>query len=482
MVQKRKKKESSRLQKRPPVVVVLGHVDHGKTTLLSAIKEEDLLSKESGGITQHIGAYQVTFKGQKITFIDTPGHKAFAKMRSRGAQVTDMAILVVAADDGVMPQTKESLKHIKAAKVPFFVVINKIDLPAAAVDKVRAQLAEEGVLVEGYGGEVVSIEASAKEKKGINELLEMILLISEMIDLKANPQGKLEAVVIESLLDSFRGPMATLLLKNGTLRIKDEIWTENIFCKVKAMFDEKGKKLKEAHLSQPVQVLGFKKVPPIGSLVTLQLQEKVEEEQDKKEITKEKDKQFKVVLKADTLGVLEAIKNSLSEEVEMVDSGVGEVTESDILMASASQALIIDFRTKVSKKIRELAEREKVEIKSYQVIYRLLEDLEKQVLRLLEPTIDEEVLGEAEVIAEFEIKKDHIAGCRVRKGMIEKKYSVHLKRKEEIIATSKIKSFQRDKQEVVKARVGDEVGIVFSHPLDFKLQDVIVSFRKQESQ
>lgn len=468
------------LKRRPPVVAVLGHVDHGKTTLLSAIKEQDLLSKESGGITQHIGAYQATFKGKKITFIDTPGHKAFTAMRSRGAKVTDIVVLVVAADDGVMPQTKESLKHIKTAKVPFLVAINKIDLSTAMVDRVKRQLAEAGVALEGYGGKVVSVEVSAKEKKGITELLEMILLIAEMADLKADAEGDLQAVVIESFLDSFRGPMATLLVKNGTLKTKDEIWAENIFCKVKAMFDEKGKRVRVALPSQPVEVLGFKSVPSVGSVITPGPQKKLEKKKKTTEVLEE-GKKLKIVLKADTLGTLEAIKSNLSEEVELVESGVGDVSESDVLMASSVGAVIINFRTKIYRKVKELAALEKVKIKDYQVIYHLLEDLEKEVLHLLEPTIDEEVQGEAEVIAEFKIKGDHIAGCRVLKGRIDKTDPVHLKRKGKIMGTTKIKSFQKEKQDIKKAKTGDEVGIVFSPPLDFKLQDMIVSFRKQES-
>lgn len=478
---RKKRKASKRLQSRPPVVAVLGHVDHGKTTLLSCIKEEDLLAKESGGITQHIGAYQMDFRGKKITFIDTPGHKAFVKMRSRGAQVTDIVVLVVAADDGVMPQTKESLKHIKEVGAPFVVAINKMDLPGVSVDKVKSQLADTGVLVEGLGGKIVCVEVSAKKKKGIKELLEMILLLAQMEEFKADPKGALEAVVIESSLDAFRGPMATLLIKNGTLKTRDQIWAEEVFGKVKAMYDERGKKVKLAGPSQPIQVLGFKKVPMVGSPVTLEPGKKTLIRKKTTEAVTQETEKLKIILKADTQGTLEAIKNNLSEEVKIIDSGVGGVNESDILMAASTGAFIIDFRTKVSKKIKELAELEGVKIRSYKVIYHLFEDLEKEILKILEPTIDEKIQGEAKIIAEFTIKKEHIAGCRVLKGKIHKKDPVHLKRKEEILGTAKIKSLQREKQDIVKAKKGDEIGMVFSPELDFRLDDMIVSFSKQES-
>lgn len=480
MVLKKRLKTAQRLQSRPPVVVVLGHVDHGKTTLLSSIKEEDLTAGESGGITQHTSAYQITFQGKKITFIDTPGHKAFVKMRSRGAKITDLAILVVAADDGVMPQTKESIKHITEAKLPFLVAINKVDLPTASVDKVKAQLAEEGVVVESYGGKVVSLEISAKQKKGIKELLEMILLMAEMEDLKADPEADLEAVVIESTLDNFKGPLATLLIKNGTLKLKDEIWVEASQAKVKAMFDEKKKPINNAFPSQPVQVLGFKNVPAVGAIVTKKLQKKTNP-QIKKPVYIEGEKKLKIILKSDTQGTLEAIKNNLSDEVQLIDAGVGNLTDSDVLLAFSTKSVIINFRTKIKKEIKDLAEMEGVKIKSYDIIYRLFEDLEKDVLSLLEPTINEDIQGEAKVIAEFTIKGHHIAGCRVTKGKFNRHDPVHLKRDDKILSTARIKSFQKEKQDVENVKLNDEVGMVFSPSLDFRLGDMIVSFRKQES-
>lgn len=475
-----------KLQPRPPVVAILGHVDHGKTTLLSKIKEIDLTKGEHGGITQHIGAYQVTYKGRTITFIDTPGHAAFEKMRARGASVTDLVVLVVAADEGVKPQTKESLKHIKAAKVPYLVAINKIDLPNISVDKVKKDLAENGILVEGYGGDVVAVAVSAKTGKGLDELLEMILLLSEMADLRADPKGPLEAVVIESKLDRARGPVATLLVKNGTLHLREEIIAENVSAKVKAMFDETGRLVKEAGPSKPVEVLGFKNLPPIGGVVkrtngeiaTLRTQKKREEAIETSEDTEKR--KLKVILKADVAGTLEAILASFPEDVEVIYSGVGDITESDVLLASAAKSLLLGFNVHVPSQIKKLAQTEKVKIKTYSVIYELLEDIEKQVLKILEPTIDEEVLGQAEIVAEFEIKKERIAGCRVKEGRIAKSDKLHLKREKGIIGNCRIKSMKRGKESIDTAKKGEEFGAILTPTLDFKLGDMLVSFRKVE--
>lgn len=490
----KKKLDQSKLQ-RPPVVAVLGHVDHGKTTLLDAIRQTNIVSKEHGGITQHIGAYQVEYQKESITFIDTPGHAAFVKMRSRGASVTDLVVLVIAADDGVKPQTKESLAHIKQAKVHFLVVINKIDLAGASVDKVKAQLAENEVLVEGYGGDIVCLEVSAKQKKGLDELLEMILLIAKMENLKANPKANLKAVVIESSLDSKKGPLATVLVQNGTLKLGDQLMTEDIEGKVKAMLDANGKKLEKALPSTPVEVLGFKKAPPVGAKVEILMgsKEKKEEKEmkeikekkvvkDKKTITKDEEKEddnkIRVILKADTIGTLEAIEANLPEEVEVILAGVGQITDSDVLLALSTKASVLAFNVKTPGLVKKLAETEKVDIKTYNIIYQLLEDIEKKVLKILEPTIDEETLGEAEIIAEFNIKGKHIAGCKIKKGKFSKNNPVHLKRKDKIIADAKITSFQKEREEVNEAKAGDEVGLVLSPDLDFKIDDGIISYKK----
>jgi translation initiation factor IF-2 len=476
-----KKKTSQLTYSRPPVVGVLGHVDHGKTTLLSAIREIDLTAKEAGGITQHIGAYQIKYKKEKITFIDTPGHAAFVKMRSQGASVTDLVVLVIAADAGVQPQTKECLAHIKKAKVPFLVVINKIDLPQASGEMVKAQLAKNDVLVEGYGGNIVCVEVSAKQKKGIDELLEMILLIAKMQNLEAHPQQPLEGVVIDSRLDSRQGPLATVLVRKGTLSRGEQISAAEIKGKARAMFDENGQSVKQATVSKPVVVLGFKEVPLVGARVKQSLaQGKLARRQAgkiKKEMKEELVKgKIKIILKADTSGTMEAIQANLSQEVEIIFAGVGQVNESDVLLAQTTGAQIIAFNVKTPSAVKKLAAMETIEIKTYNIIYKLLEDLEKRVLKILEPTIDEEILGEAEIIAEFNIKGNHIAGCRLTKGKINKKDKLHLKRKTKLFAEAKIKSFQQEKKEISEAKAGDEVGIVFTSEIDFKIGDVIIAY------
>lgn len=466
------------------MVAVLGHVDHGKTTLLDAVRKTNVVAKEHGGITQHIGAYQIEHKGEKITFIDTPGHAAFVKMRSHGASVTDLIVLVVAADDGVKPQTKESLAHIKQAKVPFLVAINKIDLPQASVKMVKSQLAENNVLVEGYGGDIVCVEVSAKQKKGLDDLLEMILLLAKMENLQANPKGALEGVIIDSKLDSKRGPIATVLIKNGTLTIGDQIFAQDIEGKVKAMRDENANQVKKAGPSKPVEVLGFKKTPPMGAKVKGKLtlkKEKPISSASKEKPSEEAEKgKIKIILKADTNGTLEAVKANLPTEVEVVFSSLGQVSESDVLLAQSVKAQILAFNVKTPSLVKKLSETEKVDIKTYNIIYELLEDMEKRVLKVLEPTIDEEVLGEAEIIAQFNIKGKNIAGCRIKKGKIHKSNPIHLKRKDKIIADAKITSFQKEREEVEEVKAGNEVGMVFSPDLDFKIGDAIISYKIQK--
>ncbi|HUS60439.1 MAG TPA: translation initiation factor IF-2 [Nevskiaceae bacterium] len=475
---------------RPPIVAILGHVDHGKTTLISKIKQVDLTKKEFGGISQHIGAYQIKVKSpdkkvKTITLIDTPGHVAFSKMRSRGAKVADLAILVVAADEGVKPQTLESLKHIKTTKIPYLVAINKIDLPTAKkLDWLKGNLAENKIFVEGYGGDVLAVSVSAKTGKGVDQLLEMVLLLAEMAELKANPQGKLEAVVIESRLDKSRGPLATVLIRDGTLKVGEKIVAEETYAKVKAIFDENGKKVNQAGPAQPVEVLGFDQVPPVGTKIVKSTVEKsvplLESKKEVSEIKKvvDKEKGLNIILKADVLGTLEAILSSLPEEVKIILSKVGEISESDILLASSTKAEIIGFNIKTPGCVKKLAETEKVEIKTYQVIYDLLDEIEKRILKKLEPTIDEEILGEAKIIAEFEIKGQRIAGCRVKKGQISKKDKVHLKRGKKILGDGWIKSLKIGKEVVEKVKVKDEFGVILSDNLvDFVVGDVLISYR-----
>jgi translation initiation factor IF-2 len=485
-----KKKNKKASKSRPPVIAILGHVDHGKTTLLDKIRKTDVAAGEAAGITQHIGAYKIRLKTtRQITFIDTPGHEAFSKMRSRGAQVADLAILVIAANDGVKPQTKEAITHIKKAKIPFLVAINKIDLPEASVDMVKAQLAENKVLVEGYGGDVVCVEISAKTSKGIPQLLEMLLLLSQMQELKSQKKAKFEAIIIESLLDKYKGPLATLIIKKGILRVGDRICAENIFGKIKAMFNHQGKRVQKASPSDPIQILGFKAVPPVGSIVKIVgarsphpstagtdlVSARPKDKKDK--VDKGEDKRIKLILKADVAGTLEAIKANFTEEICLISQGVGNITESDVLLACSTGATIIGFNVKVSIDVKKLAQMEKVKIKTYDVIYHLLEDLQGQILKILEPTIDEEILGKAEVIAEFKIKGSHIAGCKVKEGIISKKYPLHIMRNKEKVADAKITQMQKEKQEVEKVKAGNEVGLVFKPDVDFALGDAIISYK-----
>ncbi|MCH7951699.1 translation initiation factor IF-2 [Patescibacteria group bacterium] len=477
----------------------MGHVDHGKTTLLDTIRKSELVKKEHGGITQHIGAYQVEHEGKKITFIDTPGHAAFARMRARGAQVTDIIVLVVAADDGVKPQTREALMHIRAAKVPFLVAINKVDLPGANIERVKGQLAEEDVVVESYGGDVVCVEVSAKTGKNISTLLEMVQLVADLTDLTADPQAELEAVVIETHSDRRKGPLVSLLVKNGTLRQASEIKIGDQRMRVRAMTDDKGTLRKEAGPSTPVEVLGFKDLPPVGRVIGVKstkiavakepiapakpsLTKKEAEEEVTQEPEEEEERQtIKIVLKADVTGTLEAITSNLSEEVEIIGSGgVGEVNESDVLLALATGATIYAFNTKVSSSAKKLAELEKVQIKTYNVIYKLFEDLERRVLKILEPTIDEEVVGEATIEKEFTVRKVRIAGCRVKTGEIAKNLPIHLKRGDKILKDANIKSLRRGKEDIDVAKIKSECGIAFKPKIDFKVGDMIVSYRKIE--
>lgn len=477
----KKRKPISTMVSRPPTVAVLGHVDHGKTTLLDALRQTKVAAKEHGGITQNIGAYQLDYKGEKITFIDTPGHAAFVKMRSCGIAATDLVVLVIAADDGVQPQTKECLAHIKQTNTPFLVAINKTDLPQASPEMVKAQLAENGILVEGYGGDVVVVNISAKEKKGLDELLEMILLLGKMHNIQADPKGLLAGIVIDSKLDFQKGPLATVLVKNGTLSLGDQVFANNVEGKVKAMIDQQGKYHQKAFPGMPIVVLGFKSVPVIGALVTTTASSLLQKPLIKNRLTPRTEKgKVKLILKADTDGTLEAIKSSLGQEVDMIFSDVGQVSESDILLSQSTGAQIISFNVKIPALVAKLAEVEGITIKSYNIIYELLDDIEKKVLKILEPTIDEEVLGEAVIIAEFTIKGKHIAGCKIKSGKINKINKIHLKRDNQIIGDAQITSFQKERQETNEAKVGSEIGLVFRPNLDFKIGDAIISYSQKK--
>jgi len=483
--------KSSSSSLRPPVVVILGHIDHGKTTLLSKIKEMDLTRKEHGGITQHIGAYRVRVKEQEskrareITFIDTPGHAAFNQMRSRGAKIADLAVLVVAANEGVKSQTLESLKFIKQAGINFLVALNKIDLPEVNLENAKRNLVDNGILIEGFGGDIVVVPVSAKEGKGVNDLLEMILLLAEMMNLKGNPQAELEANVIESRIDSHKGPLATILVRNGSLKAGDEIKVENSWGKIRAMFDEKGQPINQVLPSQPAEILGFKTVPVVGGKVEIAKDKTLNElpTLPKENVTKvslkepqDQTPKLVIILKADTEGSLEAIKNNLPEGCQIIKAEVGEVNDSDILLAATSSAEVIAFNIKIPHQIKKLAETEKVKISFYQVIYELLEDVERKVLKVMEPTIDEEVLGKAEIIAEFAMK-ERIAGCRVIEGEIKKSDKIHLLRNSQMINEVRLKSMRRGKEDVQQVKKGEEFGVILAPNVDFNVGDVLVSYR-----
>lgn len=472
-----------KISERPPVITVMGHIDHGKTTLLDALRKSKVQENESGGITQHIGAYQITYKNKPLTFIDTPGHAAFAAMRSRGAKTTDLVVLVIDAQESVKPQTKECLTHIKAAKVPFLIAINKMDLPNATPDIVKKDLADAGVSVEGFGGDIVCVPISAKTKKGLDELQDMILLLSEMQKLKNHPEADLEGTVIESSLDQKRGPLATVIIKQGTLKIGDELNAGDATGKVKALFDDQNQNLKEVLPGQPAQILGFKVVPEVGSQLGSDQGSELQANADpdavgtSSEPKKAKsDKTLNIILKADVAGTLEAITENLTDEITLISSSVGDVSESDILLAQSTKATIIAFRVKTSKAAAKLADIESVLIKSYSLIHELLDDLQKQVLKLLEPTIDEKALGEAKIIAEFTVKGSRIAGCQITSGKFTVGDKVHLLRKKDQLADSKVKSIFKGKEKVDKAKKGEECGISFTTDLNFNQKDTLQAF------
>jgi translation initiation factor IF-2 len=463
---------------RQAIVTVLGHVDHGKTTLLDAIRKTSIAQKEAGGITQSIGASVVsTNEGKKITFIDTPGHAAFSKMRSRGAAVADIAMLVVAADGGVKHQTKEALRYILDAKIPYIVVANKMDLPSASVEKVKKQLEKEGVVFEGDGGDVPIVPVSAKTGKGIKDLLEMVVLVSELKGIKADPQGALEAVVIETNKDK-RGPVASVLVRNGSLRVGLEITAEEARCKVRGLFDYRGQAIKEVRPGEPCQVLGFSDLPLVGSQVKLaegkdlRVREKTEEKY-KKDIKKG---QLPVVLKAKSAGCLEALLASIPEGVVVIAAGVGDVHESDVFLAKSSdKARVFAFESKVSPGVLKLGVTEGVKIERFEVIYEFLDRLDE----LLKEG-QSEVLGKAEVTATFPFDDKQIAGCKVISGKISKSDKLLLMRRQEELGEVKAVSMKKQKQNITEAKLGEEFGIIFKPQLDFELGDVLISVRNKK--
>jgi translation initiation factor IF-2 len=499
--------DPAKLMPRPPVVTVMGHVDHGKTSILDAIRETRVTAQEFGEITQHIGAYQTQVDGHPITFIDTPGHAAFTEMRARGANVTDITILVVAADDGVMPQTIEAIDHAKAAEVPIIVAINKIDLPAANPDNVKQQLTQSEIVVEDFGGDVPAIPVSATTKQGLDDLLEHIQLLAEISELKANPDRPAEGVVIESRKDPHRGPVATLIVQRGTLRVGDLVLATSAFGKVKAMFDDRGKKLKEAPPSTPVEIMGLDAPPGAGETFAVVTDERdaraaVDDERRRRsddtqtrrvtletisgEIAAGSVKELEIILKADTQGSVEAIQSSLeqlsTEEVivQILHASVGTVSESDVMLALASRAIIISFNVKIEPGAKRQADSDGIDIRPYKLIYELLEDTEKAVKGLHAPVIKEVVDGHAEVRATFKVKGGRIAGCMVTDGLVNRSSSARVLRGGRVLHESRVSSLRRFKDDVREVNAGLECGIGVEGFATLEEGDTIEAFHIEE--
>ena len=498
------------LQPRPPIVTVMGHVDHGKTSLLDAIRNTAVTEQEAGGITQHIGASQVEINGKKITFLDTPGHEAFTAMRARGAKVTDVAIIVVAADDGVMPQTIEAINHSKAAGVPIIVAVNKIDKPAANIDRVKQELSEQGVISEDWGGDTIFVPVSAKKHMGIEDLLEMILLVAEVQELKANPNRAAKGTIIEAKLDKGRGPVATVLVEKGTLNKGDVVLVGSTHGKVRAMFNSKGKKINQAGPSVPVEILGLNETPLAGDILVVMENEKdakniAEKRKDKKHkesmnatskvslddlferIQKGEVKDLNIIIKADVSGSIEAVKQSLQKlsmdevKVNPIHGGVGGINENDVMLASASNAIVIGFNVRPSIAAMELAKKENVDIRTYNIIYQAIEDIQQAVKGMLTPVYKEVVMGRAEVRQTFKVPNVGIvAGVYVTSGKITRKSKVRLLRNDIVIHEGDISSLKRFKDDVSELNTGFEGGVGIEKYNDIKEGDVIEAYTIEE--
>lgn len=502
--------DDSNLEKRPSVVTVMGHVDHGKTSLLDAIRKAKVTSTEAGGITQHIGAYTVTINGEKITFLDTPGHEAFTAMRARGAQITDIVILVVAADDGIMPQTVEAINHCKAANVPMVIAINKMDRPGANPDRVKQELTEHGLVVEDWGGDVICVPVSAHTKEGIDTLLEMVLLTAEMQELKANANRSARGTVIESKLDKGRGAVASLLVQNGTLHVGDSIAVGSTYGRIRAMFDDKGKKIKSAGPSIPVEILGLSEVPAAGDKFNevkdektardmadkrkqklrveyLQSTHKVSLEGLYNQIQEGKVKELNVIVKADVQGSIEALKQSLQKlsneeiKVRVIHGAVGAITETDVTLAAASNAIVIGFNVRPDGNATAIAEKEAVDIKTYRIIYNAIDDIRAAMIGMLEPDYKEVVLGKVQVRQIYKISNvGTIAGCYVTDGKITRNSSVRVIRDGIVILESQLSSLKRFKDDAKEVATGYECGLSIEKFNDLKEGDVIEAYIMQE--
>lgn len=498
------------LKPRPPVVTVMGHVDHGKTSLLDAIRKTHVTKQEAGGITQHIGASIVNVKGEKIVFLDTPGHEAFTSMRARGTQVTDIAVLVVAADDGVMPQTVEAINHAKAANVPIIVAINKIDKPDANIDRIRQELVEYGLVAEEWGGDTVNVPVSALRKEGIDDLLEMILLVAEMQELMANPDRKAVGTVVEAQLDKGRGPVATVLVQKGTLRVGDMVVCGSASGRIRAMFDDKGKNVKKAGPSIPVMILGLSEVPLSGDVLYAVEDEKTARTyaERKKELDREEQlkstqkvslddlfekiqlgeiKELNIIIKTDVRGTIDAIRQSLEKleneevKVNIIHEGVGGITETDIMLAAASNAIIIGFNVRPTLNALDIAKEEKVDVRTYRVIYDAIADIEAAIKGMLEPKYVEQVIGRAQVRATFKVPNaGTVAGIYVQDGKITRNSNIRLLRDDIVIFEGSVSSLKRFKDDVREVLTGYEGGLGLENYNDIKEGDVLEAYILKE--
>ena len=499
------------LELRPPVVTILGHVDHGKTSLLDSIRKAHVADREVGGITQHIGAYQVDHEGQKITFLDTPGHEAFTSIRSRGARVTDIAILVVAADDGIMPQTEEAIDHARAAEVPIVIAINKMDLPGADPERVKRQLSQHNLLVEDWGGDIISVPVSARTGEGIDDLLENIIILSEVSDFRANPNRPASGVVIEAKLDRKRGPVATVLIQNGTLNVGDYVVAGTAWGRVKAITDDRGKAIKEVVPGGPAELLAFGAIPDAGDLMTVTPNERTARamargsEREKsiqqsqvraltlEEVVKQIDagdvKELNLVLKADVQGSVEAVRQSLERlteaeaRVRILHAGSGNVTESDILLASASDAIIVAFAVGDEIGVERVSERMGVEVRHYDIIYQMIDDIEQALHGMLEPAFTDVVIGEAEIREIFPSRRGiNIAGCRVTSGRMTRGSSIRVMREGELQKETSLASLRHFRDEVNEVTNGMDCGILLDDFNDLELGDVLQAHRQERAQ
>ena len=503
--------EDTALALRPPVVTILGHVDHGKTSLLDSIRNAHVADREIGGITQHIGAYQVDYQDQKITFLDTPGHEAFTSIRSRGARVTDIAVLVVAADDGIMPQTEEAIDHARAAEVPIVVAINKMDLPGADPERVKRQLSQHNLLVEDWGGDVISVPVSARTGEGIDDLLENLLVVAEIAELKANPTSPASGVIIEAKLDRKRGPTATVLVQSGTLGVGDYVVAGTSWGRVKAITNDRGRIVKEVVPGAPAELLGFGSLPEAGDLMAVLPTERMarsivhDRERLKstqqsqvraltlEEVVKQIDagdiKELNLVLKADVQGSVEAVRQSLERltdaeaRVRILHAGSGNVTESDVLLASASNAIIVAFSVGEEMGVERVADRMGVEIRHYGIIYQLIDDVEQALHGMLEPTFTDVILGQAEVREIFPSRRNvKIAGCRVIEGRIVRGAAIRVMREGKTLEETGINSLRHFRDEVNEITNGMDCGILLTDFNDFELGDILQAHRQERSQ